>query len=104
MITTRTRRQNSPASPTLLPVLEEADISLVIFTKRATSIVPNGHPIFPHPKATTMLDYEGELAIIVGKAGLGIPKEDAWDYVWGATIVNDVRSACGQAVACPVKC
>jgi 2-keto-4-pentenoate hydratase/2-oxohepta-3-ene-1,7-dioic acid hydratase in catechol pathway len=40
---------------------------------------------------TDAVDYEGELGIIIGKGGRGIKKEDAWDHVWGATIINDVR-------------
>ena len=68
-----------------------------------------GHPIYPHPDFTQKLDYEGELGIIVGKGqsslsilqlfgskrgagGRGITKEEAWDHVWGATIINDVSA------------
>lgn len=64
----------------------------VIFTKRASSIVANGTPIYPHPDVTSSLDYEGELAIIIGKGGLAIKKEDAWKHVWGACILNDVTA------------
>jgi 2-keto-4-pentenoate hydratase/2-oxohepta-3-ene-1,7-dioic acid hydratase in catechol pathway len=63
----------------------------VIFTKRSTSIIGPQDPIYPHPKVTSSVDYEGELGIIVGKTGSQIPKEKAWEYVWGATIINDVR-------------
>ncbi|ORY28180.1 putative hydrolase [Naematelia encephala] len=61
----------------------------VIFTKRATSIVGTNQPIYPHPDVTDSLDYEGELGIIVGKGGIQISQENAWDHVWGAVIVND---------------
>ncbi|EFX00476.1 5-carboxymethyl-2-hydroxymuconate delta-isomerase [Grosmannia clavigera kw1407] len=64
----------------------------VIFTKRATSIVADGAEIEPHGNFTTTLDYEGELGVIVGRAGLHIALEDAWDYVWGYTIINDVTA------------
>ncbi|ORX36235.1 hypothetical protein BD324DRAFT_482390 [Kockovaella imperatae] len=64
----------------------------VIFTKRATSIVGHGHPIYTHPKVTSKVDYEGELGIIIGKGGFRILKEHAWDHVWGATIINDVTA------------
>ena len=40
-----------------------------MFTKRATSIIPSGGKIYLHPAATQSVDYEGELAIIIGKAG-----------------------------------
>jgi hypothetical protein len=39
---------------------------------------------------TSSLDYEGELGVIVGKGGIGIKADNAWDHVWGAVIVNDV--------------
>ncbi|WVF66958.1 hypothetical protein IAT40_001701 [Kwoniella sp. CBS 6097] len=64
----------------------------VFFTKRASSIIGNGASIYPHPEVTQALDYEGELAIIIGRGGIGIRKEDAWNHVWGATIVNDVTA------------
>ncbi|KAF7291764.1 FAA-hydrolase domain-containing protein [Mycena chlorophos] len=64
----------------------------VFFTKRATSIVASGTPIYTHPDVTQSPDYEGELGIVLGKPGLGIRKEDAWAHVWGALIVNDVTA------------
>jgi len=64
----------------------------VIFTKRASSIVGAGTPIYTHPNVTSSPDYEGELGVIIGKAGLAVPKEKAWDYIWGAVIVNDVTA------------
>lgn len=62
------------------------------FTKRATSIVPTGAEIYHHSTITQTVDYEGELGIIIGKGGSGIKKKDAWKHVWGATIINDVKS------------
>ncbi|KAJ7166108.1 mitochondrion protein [Mycena filopes] len=64
----------------------------VLFTKRATSIIAPGTPIYTHPNVTSSPDYEGELGIIIGKPGLAVPKESAWDHVWGAVIVNDVTA------------
>ncbi|RFU79584.1 hypothetical protein TARUN_2632 [Trichoderma arundinaceum] len=64
----------------------------VIFTKRATSIVGDGDDVFLHPSFTQSLDYEGEIGIIIGKAGYQVPKENAIDYVWGYTIINDVTA------------
>lgn len=64
----------------------------VIFTKRATSIIGDGDNIFLHPAFTRSLDYEGEIGIIISKAGFQIPKEDAMDYVWGYTIINDLTA------------
>lgn len=64
----------------------------VLFTKRATSIVSHGHPIALHRSFTQTLDYEGELGVIIGKAGFGISKANAMEYVWGYTIINDVTA------------
>ncbi|KAF7972484.1 hypothetical protein HWV62_17916 [Athelia sp. TMB] len=64
----------------------------VIFTKRHTSIIATGVPIYTHPEVTQSLDYEGELGIVLGRAGLRVRKEDAWNYVWGAVIINDVTA------------
>ena len=58
----------------------------VIFTKRATSIIAHGEPIFPHPGFTDTADYEGEIGVIVGKAGFKIPEADAMQHVWGFTV------------------
>ncbi|KAE8446431.1 hypothetical protein EG329_012036 [Mollisiaceae sp. DMI_Dod_QoI] len=64
----------------------------VIFTKRATSIIAHGEPIFPHPGFTDTIDYEGEIGVIIGKAGSKISEADAMKHVWGYTIVNDVTA------------
>ena len=64
----------------------------VVFTKRATSIVAHGDPILQFPNFTSTLDYEGEIGVIIGKAGHQVKEEDAADYVWGFTIINDVTA------------
>ncbi|KAI5793668.1 hypothetical protein FPQ18DRAFT_332843 [Pyronema domesticum] len=64
----------------------------VIFTKRATSIIPSGHEIYRHSSFTQSVDYEGEIGVIIGKAGFQIPEEKAAEYVWGYTIINDMTA------------
>ncbi|KPI42413.1 uncharacterized protein AB675_9488 [Cyphellophora attinorum] len=64
----------------------------VIFTKRATSIIAHGEEIYPHPKFTDSVDYEGEIGVIVGKPGYRIQESEAMDYVWGYTIINDMTA------------
>ncbi|KAK6224253.1 fumarylacetoacetate hydrolase [Colletotrichum tabaci] len=64
----------------------------VIFTKRATSIIAHGDEIHLHQGFTESADYEGEIGVIIGKAGYRISEEDAWDYVWGFTIINDLTA------------
>ena len=43
-------------------------------------------------RVSTAIDYEAELAVIIGKGGRGIRREDAFDHIWGYTIVNDVTA------------
>jgi 2-keto-4-pentenoate hydratase/2-oxohepta-3-ene-1,7-dioic acid hydratase in catechol pathway len=64
----------------------------VIFTKRATSIIAHGEDIYPHPGFTETVDYEGEIGVIIGKSGFRIAEQDAMDYVWGYTIINDMTA------------
>jgi acylpyruvate hydrolase len=42
------------------------------------------------PSASTSVDYEGELVVVVGKSGRDIPESDAADHIAGFTIMNDV--------------
>jgi 2-keto-4-pentenoate hydratase/2-oxohepta-3-ene-1,7-dioic acid hydratase in catechol pathway len=64
----------------------------VIFTKRSTSIIAHGEPIFPHPGFTDTVDYEGEIGVIIGKGGFKIQEADAMNHVWGYTIINDMTA------------
>jgi 2-keto-4-pentenoate hydratase/2-oxohepta-3-ene-1,7-dioic acid hydratase in catechol pathway len=41
---------------------------------------------------TASVDYEGELAVIIGRTGRDIDREDALNYVWGLTIITDVTA------------
>ena len=53
---------------------------------------PNDVVRLPGAAITTQIDYEAELAIVIGKAGRNIRAADALDHVWGWTIVNDVTA------------
>lgn len=64
----------------------------VIFTKSPTSIIGHNEVILAHESVTKALDYEGELAVIIGKSGKNISKDDAEDYIFGFTIINDVTA------------
>jgi 2-keto-4-pentenoate hydratase/2-oxohepta-3-ene-1,7-dioic acid hydratase in catechol pathway len=64
----------------------------VIFTKARTSIVGPDDAIVAANDPTGTLDYEGELAVVIGRGGRQIPKADALTHVFGYTIVNDVTS------------
>lgn len=64
----------------------------VIFTKRATSIIADKDEILLHEGFTSTADYEGEIGVIISKPGFRVSAQDAWDYVWGYTIINDVTA------------
>ena len=61
------------------------------FLKAATSITGPGAAV-PYPRSTKQLDYEIEMAIVIGKRGKDIPKEKAMEYVAGYTILNDLSA------------
>ena len=63
----------------------------VVFTKFSNCIVGDGATVVI-PTLTSQLDYEAELAIVIGKEGKNIPAEDWADYVFGYTIVNDLSA------------
>jgi len=63
----------------------------IFFTKPPTSVIGPEVDIPWHP-VTTQLDYEIELAVVIGPGGKDIKAVDAWDHVWGYTILNDVSA------------
>jgi 2-keto-4-pentenoate hydratase/2-oxohepta-3-ene-1,7-dioic acid hydratase in catechol pathway len=60
----------------------------VIFHRYADSLVAHGAPLI-RPKVSTQHDYEGELAVVMGRAGKHIPKDRAMEHVAGYTCFND---------------
>ena len=64
----------------------------VYFSKRATHCQGPDTPIPGHFDIVDSLDYETELAVILGKDAVNVAEEDAFDYVFGYTIVNDVSA------------
>jgi 2-keto-4-pentenoate hydratase/2-oxohepta-3-ene-1,7-dioic acid hydratase in catechol pathway len=64
----------------------------IIFTKVPECVVPPGAPILIDRGVSTAIDYEAELAVIIGRGGRGIARDDAMDHVWGYTIINDVTA------------
>ncbi|MEK7341258.1 MAG: fumarylacetoacetate hydrolase family protein [Candidatus Binatota bacterium] len=63
----------------------------VFFTKPATSVIGHLGKVVHH-KATEKLDYEIELAVIIGRKGRDIPKEKVYDYIFGYTICLDMTA------------
>lgn len=64
----------------------------VVFSKPPSSVIGPGEPIpsFLDPTAST--DYEGEIAVVIGRGGRGIGEAEADRHVFGYTIVNDVTA------------
>lgn len=64
----------------------------VFFTKAVTSINHPDAGIPLDPEITGQLDWEVELAVIIGTRGKNIKRADALRYVWGYTIINDITA------------
>lgn len=65
--------------------------SPVVFSKFATSVVgPNGPVVLP--LESQEVDYEAELAVVIGRRAVQVAKDDAYDYVLGYTNLNDVSA------------
>jgi 2-keto-4-pentenoate hydratase/2-oxohepta-3-ene-1,7-dioic acid hydratase in catechol pathway len=62
------------------------------FTKAPQTVVPHGANVESHSNITKILDYEAELAVVIGKKGRDISSADAMKYVFGYTIANDITS------------
>jgi len=63
----------------------------VIFSKAPTSVIGPGQPILL-PAASSKVDYEVELAFVIGKPGKNIRAETAMEHVAGYTVINDVSA------------
>ncbi len=62
------------------------------FTKAPTTVNAPGEPVRLDPGLTRLLDYEVELAVVIGRTGRDIPKARAYEHVFGYTIANDVTA------------
>ena len=64
----------------------------VYFSKRVTEAVPPEGLIQSHPGLVERLDYEAELAVILGRTARNVRAAEAGEYIFGYTIVNDVSA------------
>lgn len=62
----------------------------IYFSKLTDRCVGPDGIIPAHRELTSSLDYEVELALVIGKGGRDIRPEEAWEHVFGVTILNDV--------------
>jgi 2-keto-4-pentenoate hydratase/2-oxohepta-3-ene-1,7-dioic acid hydratase in catechol pathway len=63
----------------------------VLFHKVAGSLIGHNQPIVV-PRISSQIDYEGELAIIIGRRGKYIAEDEAYSYIAGYTVANDVSA------------
>jgi 2-keto-4-pentenoate hydratase/2-oxohepta-3-ene-1,7-dioic acid hydratase in catechol pathway len=71
---------------------EEIPAEPIIFSKVPESVIAHREVVRIPAKVSTCIDYEAELAVVIGKQCKGVSASDAMDYVWGYTIVNDVTA------------
>ena len=64
----------------------------VIFTKATTSVIGPDEPIVLANDPTGTTDYEGEMAVVIGKPARSVSEEHALEHVFGWTILNDVTA------------
>lgn len=64
----------------------------IMFTKYTTAIIGNGDAIRWDPNETAKVDWEVELAVVIGKRAYRIKEENAFDYIAGYTVCNDVSA------------
>lgn len=64
----------------------------IIFSKPPTTVTGTNTNILLNPKLTQQLDWEVELAVVISKKGKYVSKENALDYVFGYTVINDISA------------
>ena len=76
--------KNSNADPQAWPI---------VFTKVPECVIAPGAPVrLPGAAVSSQIDYEAELAVVIGRGGRNIPRAEAMAHVFGYTIVNDVTA------------
>lgn len=64
----------------------------LIFAKFPSALIATDEPITWRTSITAQVDYEAELAVVIGKRAKDVKAEDALDYVFGYTAANDVSA------------
>lgn len=64
----------------------------IIFSKPPTTVTATNTEVIKNTKLTAQLDWEVELAVIIGKKGKYVTKADAMDHVFGYTVINDISA------------
>ncbi len=71
---------------------EQDQAAAVYFSKRVDRAVPNGGLIDGHFDIVDSLDYEAELAVVIGRDARNVPEKDVFSYILGYTVMNDVSA------------
>lgn len=64
----------------------------IVFSKVPESVIGPGIDVLVDSHVSTAIDYEVELAVVIGKSGRNISADEALDHVWGYTIINDITA------------
>ncbi|WP_353084719.1 fumarylacetoacetate hydrolase family protein [Flavobacterium sp.] len=64
----------------------------IIFSKPPTTVTATNTNIIKNTKLTSQLDWEVELAVVIGKKGKFVSNADAMDFVFGYTVINDISA------------
>ncbi|MFM7017294.1 fumarylacetoacetate hydrolase family protein [Flavobacterium sp.] len=64
----------------------------IIFSKPPTTVTATNTQIIKNTKLTSQLDWEVELAVVIGKKGKYVANADALDFVFGYTVINDISA------------
>ena len=64
----------------------------IIFSKPPTTVTATNTDIIKNTKLTSQLDWEVELAVVIGKKGKYVANADAMDYVFGYSVINDISA------------
>jgi 2-keto-4-pentenoate hydratase/2-oxohepta-3-ene-1,7-dioic acid hydratase in catechol pathway len=64
----------------------------IFFSKPPTTVVGPGADVEVNSKVTQQVDWEVELALVIGQGGRDIPKDRVFDHVFGYTVANDVSA------------
>ena len=75
-----------------MKLTDKAPARPIIFTKAPTAVIASGDPVPSYPELTRKLDYEAELALIIGTGGRDIPADKAWQHLFGYTAFNDISA------------
>ncbi|MFD0501794.1 fumarylacetoacetate hydrolase family protein [Streptomyces chiangmaiensis] len=64
----------------------------VLFSKPATAVTGPGKPILHNADLTSQLDWECELAVVIGRTAKSVRQEDALQHVFGYSVINDISA------------